>query len=238
MELKYDFHIHSCLSPCGDVDMTPENIAGMAYINGLDAVALTDHNTCKNCEAFLAATQKHNILGICGMELTTSEEIHVLWLFEDLESAMIFDAYVEEHLMKVKNQSRIYGNQYLYGPGDERLGEYEHLLISSTDLSFEKMPQLHQQFGGIYLPAHIEKTSTSLLSSYGMIPEESEFLIYELNHPREHDRLCQQHPYLQGKTYLSDSDAHQLIDMKTEDDAAILEVDEVSFKGIKRSLLG
>ncbi len=217
--------------------MTPENIAGMAYINALDAVALTDHNTCKNCEAFLAATKKHGILGICGMELTTSEEIHVLWLFESLESAMRFDAFVEQHLLKVKNQIRIYGNQLLYAPGDRCIGEYENLLISGTDLSFEKMPQLQKQFGGIYMPSHVEKKTTSLISSLGMIPPDSEFLVYELNHPREHDRLCALHPYLKGKQYLTNSDAHQLIDMKTEDNCGIIEVAEKSYEGLKRSLL-
>ncbi|SDB24602.1 hypothetical protein SAMN02910417_01814 [Eubacterium oxidoreducens] len=217
--------------------MTPENIAGMAYINGLDAVALTDHNSCKNCEAFLEATKKHGVLGICGMELTTAEEIHVLWLFESLEAAMRFDAFVEEHLLKVKNQIRIYGNQLLYGPGDRCLGEYDNLLIAGTDLSFEKMPQIWKEYGGIYLPAHINKPTTSLLSSFGMIPPDSEFTIYELNRPADKEQLCKEHPYLRGKKYLSDSDAHRLIEMRTEDNAYVLEVEEKSFEGIKRSLL-
>ena len=69
-ELAYDLHIHSCLSPCGDDDMTPANIAGMAALKGLDAVALTDHNSCKNCPAFLAAAKEYGIIGIPGMELT------------------------------------------------------------------------------------------------------------------------------------------------------------------------
>ena len=79
--LTYDLHIHSCLSPCGDDDMTPANIAGMAALKGLEAVALTDHNTCRNCPAFMAAAREYGVLAVPGMEINTSEEVHAVCLF-------------------------------------------------------------------------------------------------------------------------------------------------------------
>lgn len=109
-ELAYDLHIHSCLSPCGDDDMTPANIAGMAALKGLDAVALTDHNSCKNCPAFLAAAKEYGIIGIPGMELTTSEEVHAVCLFPELYQAMEFDRFVYSRLIKVKNRPEILEN--------------------------------------------------------------------------------------------------------------------------------
>ncbi len=90
----YDLHIHSCLSPCGDDEATPNSIAGMGKINGLDIMALTDHNTCKNCPAFFEAAKRYGILPVAGMELTTAEEIHMVCLFESLEKAMEFDEFV------------------------------------------------------------------------------------------------------------------------------------------------
>ena len=84
----YDLHIHSCLSPCGDNDMTPNNIAGMGVVAKLDIMALTDHNTCRNCPAFFAAAEKNGIVPVAGMELTTAEDIHLLCLFEELEAAL------------------------------------------------------------------------------------------------------------------------------------------------------
>lgn len=81
MNLAYDLHIHSCLSPCGDDDMTPANIAGMAALKGLDVVALTDHNTCRNCPAFMAAAAEYGVLAVPGMEINTSEEVHAVCLF-------------------------------------------------------------------------------------------------------------------------------------------------------------
>ena len=85
MELYYDLHIHSCLSPCGDDDMTPANIAGMAAIKGLDVIAVTDHNSCRNCPAVMAAAEEYGVLAIPGMEINTSEEIHAVCLIYNTE---------------------------------------------------------------------------------------------------------------------------------------------------------
>ena len=109
MNLAYDLHIHSCLSPCGDDDMTPANIAGMAALKGLEAIALTDHNTCRNCPAFLAAAAEYGILAVPGMEINTSEEVHAVCLFPSLESAPDFDAYVYAKLIKFPNNETIFG---------------------------------------------------------------------------------------------------------------------------------
>lgn len=103
-EFAYDLHIHSCLSPCGDEDMTPANIVGMAALKGLDVIALTDHNSCKNCPAIMKAAQEYGISVIPGMELTTMEEVHVLCLFPELSRAMDFDAYVYERLLPFPNR--------------------------------------------------------------------------------------------------------------------------------------
>ena len=94
VDLSYDLHIHSCLSPCGDDDMTPGNIVGMAAIKGLDVIAVTDHNSCKNCPAVLKLAQEYGVMAIPGMEINTSEEVHAVCLFPELSQAMDFDAYV------------------------------------------------------------------------------------------------------------------------------------------------
>ena len=99
----YDLHIHSCLSPCGDDDSTPDSILGMGELNGLDLMALTDHHTCKNCPAFFEAAEKHGILPVAGMELTTAEDIHVVCLFPDLESALSFSEEIDKRRIEIKN---------------------------------------------------------------------------------------------------------------------------------------
>ena len=99
----YDLHVHSCLSPCGDDDSTPANIAGMATLNGLQIVALTDHNTTANCPAFFKAAKSYGLIPIAGMELTTAEDIHLVCLFEHLEDAMNFSEEVNTRRIPFKN---------------------------------------------------------------------------------------------------------------------------------------
>ncbi|MDR2932189.1 MAG: PHP domain-containing protein, partial [Oscillospiraceae bacterium] len=107
MTLRYDFHLHSCLSPCGDNDMTPCNIVNMAKLLELDIIALTDHNTTGNCRAAMAAGAKIGLVVVPGMELCTAEEIHAVCLFPDIDSAERFDAMVRPGIPPIKNKPDI-----------------------------------------------------------------------------------------------------------------------------------
>src|SRR5574344_976296 len=104
MKLKYDFHIHSCLSPCGDAEMTPNNIANMAKLMGFDVLALTDHNAGENCPALIKVAEEIGLTVIPGMELCTSEEVHAVCLFPDIESSLAFSEYVHSTLPPIKNK--------------------------------------------------------------------------------------------------------------------------------------
>ena len=108
-DFKYDLHIHSCLSPCAENDMTPANIAGLASLLGLEIVALTDHNTCRNCPAFFRAAKRCGIVPVAGMELTTAEDIHVICLFETLEDALACDADVSARRIRIANRPELFG---------------------------------------------------------------------------------------------------------------------------------
>lgn len=215
ISLSYDLHIHSCLSPCGDDDMTPGNIVGMAVVNGLDLIALTDHNSCKNCPAFLAIAEAYGITALPGMELTTSEEVHVVCLFPDLEKALAWDAYVYEHLIPVPNRVDIFGKQQICNEDDEVIGTVENLLINVTDISFDQVYDLVTSFGGIMIPAHLDKTTTSLLSNLGFIPPESRFTCAEIKDMTKFHEIKRQNPYLEHCRIISDSDAHYLEHIRT-----------------------
>ena len=157
--MKYDLHIHSCLSPCGDSDMTPNNIAGMALLGGIELVALTDHNTTLNCPAFFKACEKLGVTPIGGMELTTAEDIHVVCLFPCLESAMEFGEVVAAHRMKIKNRPDIFGEQTVLNEDDEIIASVEDLLVAGTDLDLTTAYELVMSFGGAMFPAHVDKQS-------------------------------------------------------------------------------
>ena len=130
--MTYDLHMHSCLSPCGDNDMTVNNIVNMAALKGLDVIALTDHNSSKNCPALMKVAREAGIRAIPGMEINTSEEIHAVCLFPTLEKAMAFDDYVFSTLPPVKNRPEIYGDQILVNENDELQGTVDTLLITAS----------------------------------------------------------------------------------------------------------
>ena len=212
--LYYDLHIHSCLSPCGDDDSTPANIAGMAAIKGLDVIALTDHNSCRNTPAAKKAADEYGLVFVPGMELTTAEEVHVLCLFAEIEAALEWDRFVYDRLLKIRNRSEIFGNQILYNDNDEITGYEENLMINATTIVFDEVYDLVSRYDGIMIPSHIEKSSTSLISNLGMIPENSVFKTVEVNHLDKLHELKKNHPYIDSCRIICDSDAHQLVDIR------------------------
>ncbi len=198
-----DLHIHSCLSPCGEEDMTPCNIAGMAYLNGLKIVALTDHNTAKNCPAFFAACRAYGIVPVPGMELTTAEDVHMVCLFPELEKALAFDQAVEQRRMKIPNKPAIFGEQVIMGEEDVPLGNDPWFLPAATSLTLEEGAKLVRSMGGVCYPAHIDREANGLLAMLGAFPEKPDFTLAELHDADKRDLA-------QGRKILVSSDAHRL----------------------------
>ena len=217
----YDFHVHSCLSPCGDSDSTPNNIAGMASLCELDIVALTDHNTCKNCPAFFGAAEKHGIIPIAGMELTTSEDIHVVCLFETLDDAMHFDSYIQTMRYLIKNRPNFFGEQLILDLDDNVIGTEEHLLTNATSISIDDVFDHVQKFNGVCYPAHIDRSSNGLIAILGTIPQDSDFTYYELRDADNIDSYCEQYS-LDKKRIIISSDAHNLESMRDKENYFLL----------------
>ena len=235
-KLFYDLHLHSCLSPCGDNDMTPNNMAGMASLKGLQIAALTDHNSSKNCPAFLAACEKNSIVGIAGMELTTSEEIHLVCLFEYLDAALGFSAEVEKHRFPIKNKPHIFGEQLILDENDEKIGEEEFLLINATALDLETAVSLARNYGAFVMPAHIDKQANGIIGILGTFPETPAFSYAELSDASAADALKAAHPALDGCTFLSNSDAHYLWDIHEAEEFIELDGFDDSSVSIRKAL--
>ncbi|HHU71199.1 MAG TPA: PHP domain-containing protein [Clostridiales bacterium] len=209
-KIFYDLHIHSCLSPCGDEDMTPANIIAMSKLKNLDLIAVTDHNSCRNCPSVMTHGMREGILVIPGMELCTQEEVHVLCLFARLKDAMDFDAYVYDRLIKIENVENIFGRQQIYDENDSCVGMEPNLLINATEISFDELGDLMDEFHGIYIPAHIDKNSNSLLLNLGFIPPTSKFSWVEVKDITRLEKLKRDNPYLKQCDIINNSDAHSL----------------------------
>ena len=230
----YDLHIHSCLSPCGDNDSTPDSIAGMGELNGLDIMALTDHNSCKNCPAFFSAAQRHGITAVAGMELTTAEDIHVVCLFETLAGAMEFDKEVEKRRILFPNKSEVFGDQLIMNEQDTVIGVEENLLINATTLPLEEVPALCEAFGGICYPAHIDRESNAVIAVLGAFPTEPKFGFAELHNGGLIDDYAEI-ASLPKQNFIVSSDAHYLWDIKEKSDYFFLDAEKSSGE-VRKSL--
>ena len=204
--------------------MTPNNIAGMGAICGLQIMALTDHNTTKNCPAFFTAAKRQGIIPVAGMELTTAEDIHLVCLFEMLDDAMRFDEAVAACRLKVENKVEIFGKQMIMDGDDEVIGVDDWFLPMATTLSIEEAAALCIAHGGICWPAHIDRPANGVLAVLGAFPDDPPFGIGELHDLDTKDALCEQHGNLNKLMFVSGSDAHYLWDIREK--SCSLEIDD------------
>ena len=225
--LYYDFHVHSCLSPCGDADNTPNNIAGIAYLNGVRIMALTDHNTSKNCPAFFAAARRYGIIPIAGMELTTAEDIHAVCLFERLEDALAFNEEVDTRRMRVKNREEIFGEQLILDEEDNVIGREEDLLINATSITLDEAPAIAAKYDGICYPAHIDRPANGAIEILGDFPHYAGFHLAELNDMSSKDEYVSKYG-LEHVRLLVSSDAHYLDQLREDDQNDWLEIDDTA----------
>lgn len=205
MNFFADLHIHSCLSPCGDNDMTPGNILGMAVVKGLEIVAISDHNAARNLPAAEKIAEAYGLLLVPAIEITTSEEVHMLGYFPDVKTAVDFGAMLKTHLPPKKNKPAFFGEQLVMNEDDVVIDQEDALLIGATDLSLEECAEKVRAVGGVPVPAHINRGSNGLLVNLGMMPLSPTFTTVEV----WKDLPCPMEA-TENKHVLHSSDAHYL----------------------------
>jgi len=209
----YDLHIHTALSPCGDNDMTPNNIINMALLKGLDMIAVTDHNACHNAGAVMEMGARRQIIVVPGLEVESVEEVHIVTLFPDLETAEKMGERVAQHLPPVENREEIFGEELILNSRDEETGRLSQLLIVATELTVEEIFQAATELGGVAFPAHVDSDSYSIVSNLGGIPDDLDVSMIELSANCDAESFFDNYPGLRDYPVLRDSDAHYLWDM-------------------------
>jgi len=169
MSLLADFHNHSCLSPCGSLDLSPRVLADLAVLRGVKVLALTDHNSSLNCPAFAKVCPPRGILPLFGMEATTQEEVHILCLFTSLQASLDFNEYAYSLLMPFPNDPEKTGDQVYVDEEDNIEGEVEYYLINPLSLTVDEIGAKVAEYGGIVIPAHVERAAFSMMSQLGAI---------------------------------------------------------------------
>ncbi len=204
MKYAIDLHIHSALSPCADDDMTPNNIVNMSILKGLDIISITDHNSCDNIEAVIEVAGD-DILVIPGMEVQSREEVHLLCYFSCLASIFKFDRIIRQRLPLIPNDPHIFGNQYIIDHLDNIIDIRDELLLVSVDMTVEEIIAAVEELDGVVIPAHVDRTSYSILSQLGFVPPDLKLPTLEISKLSSVDKLN-----LKEFNYIMSSDAHHL----------------------------
>jgi hypothetical protein len=210
VEFRADLHIHSCLSPCADLFMTPRNIIEKAASCGINIIAVCDHNSAENIAVTQEIGRKRGVVVIPGMEITSSEEVHVLGFFESLERVFEMQELVYGHLQPGDNDEDAFGMQVIVNEEDEVLGFNRRLLIGATDLSVNKIVELIHWFHGIAVASHIDREVFGIIGQLGFIPPEAGFDALEISSRTGMDEALGKFSRYRSLPWITSSDAHQL----------------------------
>lgn len=232
IELKADLHLHSVLSPCGDLLMTPAEIVKTSVKEGIEVLALTDHNSAENVEVFKHYCEKHNLNFIPAMELESKEEIHILCYFPDLESLFEWQKIVYEKLPEQENDEEFFGPQIKCDYHDDYQSKVKKLLAGAVQLSLEECITRIKNLGGVVVPSHLDRKH-SIISQLGFIPPELDLITAEISKNTDPDSILKKFPHLKKLQFMQNSDSHYLKEIKAYQK---LIVEEFSFAEFKKAL--
>ncbi len=211
-EIKVDLHIHSCLSPCGSLEMSPQRIVRQAKIKGMDVIGICDHNSAENVVAVKKAAEKEGLTVIGGIEVTSREEIHILALFDENKDLFELQNIIYENLPG-RNDEKVFGRQVVANEEDEVLGFNSRLLIGATELSIEYIVDTIHSLNGMAIASHIDKESFSIIGQIGFIPDELALDALEVSPFSSIQGVREKFPETVNYSLVSFSDAHYLEDI-------------------------
>lgn len=234
MKVAVDLHIHTALSPCADNDMTPNNIVNMALLKKLDVIAITDHNAVENFPAVERCAQGKNIIVVPGMEVETREEVHLLCLFPDIQSASSMQEIVHNALPKIDNREEIFGQQVIMDEDDNITGYFKQLLITAADISIDEVFFAVERLSGVVVPAHVDRSAYSVISNLGLIPDYLNIKTLEISQKCNMDEFGKKIKSLEAYNFILSSDAHHLGDILERE--CFIELEELSIQNLISTL--
>lgn len=231
---KMDLHIHTCLSPCGDESMSPSNIIKQAKRKGLDAVAICDHNCAENVIAVKKAAQEENIKVIGGMEVTSSEEVHFVVLFDENKDLFQIQKIVYENLPG-ENKAEAFGEQIVMDENGEIVKINKRFLIGATELSSNEVVSMSHKLNGLAIASHVDREGFGIIGKLGFIPPDLKLDALEIS-PRISFQKAKETLPVKDYTVITSSDAHCLLDIGKS--FTTYYIKEISVKEIKKALSG
>lgn len=236
MQFKADMHIHSVLSPCGDIEMSPTAIVMTAKERGLDIIGLTDHNSTLNADVTRRIGEREGLHVLMGAEVTTKEEVHCLGFMPDVEKLAEFQAFLDSKVIYFENDVDKFGYQLVVDEEENVLDMVPHLLINALDLPMEELQKKVYELGGIFIPAHVDRSTFSISSQLGFVPDHLKFHALEISKycKRNNYKFFEDCPWFSDFNYIQSSDAHYVPDIGAI--WSVLEMPEFSFENFRNAL--
>lgn len=230
-----DFHVHSVLSPCAAVEMTPRNIVWRAAEHGIDIVAITDHNAADNVRAALEAAKGTEVTVLPGMEVETKEEIHVIALFDKPRQLAAWERVVDAHRSGRRNDTKKLGAQFVVDAEDNLIREKEEMLLAPLSLGLDEVCEQVAALGGLTIASHVDRPAYSVLSQLGFIPPGVKLTAVEISRRFTRETAALQFPALRGWPLVTASDAHTIADFLTGP-KTVLSMEEPTLAEIRQAL--
>lgn len=234
MIFRADLHIHTVLSPCGDLWMSPSRIVEKAAAKKINIIGITDHNSTLNVNITKYLANKNNILVLGGAEVTTREEVHCLCFMPNEDKLTEFQTYIDNHIIKIPNNSKLLGYQLVVDDKEMIIREIEHSLLAATDLSLNRLRQDVAELGGIFIPAHINRSANSIESQLGFMPSDLSPDAIEVSKKVKPEHFLKTNPQYLKYPILRSSDAHYLENIGEV--YSQIEMNELSFNAFKEAL--
>jgi len=205
-----ELHVHTVLSPCAAVEMIPPLIVREALDKGINLIAITDHNSSANVEAVQKAAEGTNLAVLPGMEVQTSEEVHLLCLFDTLVQLASWQRVIDERLPSVENNIEYFGEQFVVDESGEFIRRETRLLSTSANLSLSEAVGSVLELGGMAIPAHVNRKHFSLIANLGFVPPDLAVDALEINRHVGPPEARERFPQIKDFTLIQNGDVHQL----------------------------
>lgn len=234
LKVRADLHIHTVLSPCADLEMSPKNIVAKAREANLDIIGITDHNSTRNAKLVKKLAEKEGIFVLCGAEVTTKEEVHCLAFFEHAYQLDEFQKFLEENITKIPNPDGHFGYQPVLDEKENITEMIPYYLTSAIKKGISALQEKVYELDGIFIPAHVNRPLNGLFSHLGFIPKNLKFDAMGIGGKTSENHV-RKHYVIEDKiSLLYNSDAHVLDQIGSA--FSVFNIKDVNFKEVKMAL--
>ena len=229
-----DLHVHTVLSPCGQLEMGAPEIVKRSREAGIDIIGISDHNTCENFIAVREAADGNPVVLPC-MEIQSAEDIHILCVFQGYDIALACKEWLWQKIRDIPGDADFFGYQLVIDSENNIIKEEKTLLIQGADYEVDQIVAKVREMGGLAILAHVSRPAFSYTASLGPPPIDYPADAFELPwrlSSAEAETWRARYP---GRAFIRSSDSHELSTISRAN-CTKMTLEEPTFEEIKKAL--